>query len=216
MSIKKRTQRKKILSKMILTLFIFFIIFSSFHVNARPSKLQVKTEIWNKKEMRKLAWSHSYKFIDVIGKTLNKNKIPLPSQLYASLNIVSLGLKREHQKSIETWNHYLRQLQKKYTDLEYVKIIVLNNFIRIFLSGIIEGKMRKRVKDYQARKHQILLYKKGKKLLASLKIKNKKTIALFLVDKKGIIYWGCRGNFSIQKGKKLLNILQKLSFQRKK
>ncbi len=148
-------------------------------------------------------------FPKLIGKNLNDRKIVLPHQLNSPFHILLIAFKRHHQKDLKSWQPFLKQ-RLTFPLFNFSKILILNNFIRIFLSRIVERSMKKRLKTYQERRRQILLYRGGDTLREKLKISQKKDVVLVIVDRQGHIFGKMRGRYSIKKGILLLKQLKKL------
>jgi hypothetical protein len=146
-------------------------------------------------------------FPEITGSNLENRSFIIPFDLEKELNLVIIAFIRNQQYTINQWVPFLKELQKKYSNIEFYELPVLaqrNRAIRFW----IDGGMRAGIPDKRTRERTITIYTNKEKLKELLSIKTENTIYLFLINKKGEIKWQEEGQVNSEKVHDLEKVLK--------
>ena len=147
-------------------------------------------------------------FPEVSGKNLKRKKLTFPAEFPARYTIVLMAFYRQQQADIDTWMPFANQVENEYQDLAYVELPVVYQmgFLGQFMLN--EG-MRAGIPDPKARERTITLYLDKADFLRQMGISSQEQIQVLLVERDGRILFKESGRFSPEKGKSLVNALEK-------
>jgi len=143
------------------------------------------------------------------GKDLTQVKYVFPGGLHGKINIVVLAFTRKQQKSLKGWITHFKKLRKTYKGLDYGLLPMMASVPGFVMYFIVRG-MRKMYKNLNDRQRMILVYTKKTVFIKSLNIFDTNRINVFLIDKKGRIFWRTRGKISPSSKKSLQLVLDKI------
>ena len=142
-------------------------------------------------------------FPEVSGENLLKQKIVIPSQLRGKLNIVIVAFQQWHQNIVDTWVPFLQSMIEWFPEIEFYELPTIRKMNVLYRSFINSG-MRAGIPSKETRGRTITLYIDKTKFKEDLQIPNERDIHIYLIDRRGQIYWKSQGSFDDEKGESLL------------
>tara|TARA_B100001750_G_C15461071_1_gene574335 strand:- start:118 stop:603 length:486 start_codon:yes stop_codon:yes gene_type:complete len=147
-------------------------------------------------------------FPSVRGRNLNRKKIKLPEELKGKMNLLLLAFFQNQQKTIDSWLNFASELEEKFNGLQYYEIPVIYN-MNILNQLLLNESMRASIKEKKIREKTITLYLEKSKFLDALKFDDENDTYTILIDKNGKILWKERGMYDSNKGKELIEYIEK-------
>ena len=147
-------------------------------------------------------------FPSVRGRNLNRKKIKLPEELKGKMNLLLLAFFQNQQKTIDSWLNFASELEEKFNGLQYYEIPVIYK-MNILNQLLLNESMRTSIKEKKIREKTITLYLEKSKFLDALKFDDENDTYTILIDKNGKILWKERGIYDSNKGKELIEYIEK-------
>ena len=147
-------------------------------------------------------------FPSVRGRNLNRKKIKLPEELKGKMNLLLLAFFQNQQKTIDSWLNFAVELEEKFNGLQYYEIPVIYK-MNILNQLLLNESMRASIKEKKIREKTITLYLEKSKFLDALKFDDENDTYTILIDKNGKILWKERGIYDSNKGKELIEYIEK-------
>ena len=147
-------------------------------------------------------------FPSVKGRNLNRKKIKLPEELKGKMNLLLLAFFQNQQKTIDSWLNFAVELEEKFNGLQYYEIPVIYK-MNILNQLLLNESMRASIKEKKIREKTITLYLEKSKFLDALKFDDENDTYTILIDKNGKILWKERGIYDSNKGKELIEYIEK-------
>ena len=120
-------------------------------------------------------------------------EVRLPADLGSPHTLVLMGLRRAHQKQVDTWLAEVERLTGDHPGLDVVQTPLMGPQNRL-VRGIVESAMRAQFKDRAQRERLIPLYVEPEPFLAQLGISDRDAAVVLLVDGGGAVLWMGRGS----------------------
>ena len=149
-------------------------------------------------------------FPSVQGKNLEGKEYSLPQDLEGKMNIVIVAFQRNQQMLVDTWLSTVRQIKDQTPGLFYYEMPTMSRGYTI-MRGIIDGGMRRGIKDLSARESTITVYTNTGKFRKALNIPSDETIHVFLLDSTGAVRWRSEGAMSPMQAELLKGAVKELS-----
>ena len=150
-------------------------------------------------------------FPTVTGSNLLRQKMNLPVDFSGELNIVMIPFQQWHQRLVDTWIPFARQVEQTNPQVRYYElptIYKMNWLSQVFLN---EG-MRAGIPDPLSRERTITLYLDKGPFKQALELPHEDDIYILLVDRQGKVLWREQGEFSHEKGADLTHVIEQLSY----
>ena len=147
-------------------------------------------------------------FPSVRGRNLNRKKIKLPEELKGKMNLLLLAFFQNQQKTIDSWLNFASELEEKFNGLQYYEIPIIYK-MNILNQLLLNESMRASIKEKKIREKTITLYLEKSKFLDALKFDDENDTYTILIDKNGKILWKERGIYDSNKGKELIEYIEK-------
>jgi hypothetical protein len=139
------------------------------------------------------------------GKTFH-----LPEDFEGELNVVLVAFERWHQDLVDSWVPFLEYLQSQYPQLRFYELPTLSSLYRI-VQPAIDGGMAAGIPSKAARERTLTIYTNRDKVTKALALPDRSTIGVFLVDRRGQIFWHYRGAFDDKAGDNLKRMINQLA-----
>jgi hypothetical protein len=149
------------------------------------------------------------KFPQLVAENLNRDRIEIPTQLRGKLNVLIVAFKRWHQTLVDTWIPMLAELANQNPELDYYELPTIRKMNFVY-RGFIDGGMRAGIGSRDTRERTITLYIDKKPFKDALDIETEDTIHVFIIDRKGEIFWRNEGAIDEQKFQSLHSMVETL------
>ncbi|UCH04435.1 MAG: hypothetical protein JSW05_12855 [Candidatus Thorarchaeota archaeon] len=146
-------------------------------------------------------------FPRVSGSNLLGNKVQLPEQLDADLNVLIVAFQRWHQSLVDSWVPFLENLLEKNPDLDYYELPTIRRMNWLYRTMLDNG-MRAGIPSRETRRRTITLYIDKEPFKDQLAIPDERDVHLFLVTPEGEVLWNASGEFNEEKGKSLSEVIR--------
>ena len=147
------------------------------------------------------------KFPQVAGEDLLGNEILVPTQLREEFNVLIVAFQRWHQRLVNTWVPFLKEVVEKYPNTEFYELPTIREMNRLYRFFINSG-MRSGIPSEETRGRTITLYIDKESFDNALGIRDEEDIYVYLVKRSGQILWQGKGQYTEEKGKLLDAALQ--------
>lgn len=153
-------------------------------------------------------------FPEAKGTNLRKRRVRLPYELSGHINLLIIAFKHTQYVLIDQWSFFLKILEKDFPELKFYKIPTFGNIYK-FIKNKLEKSMLSKVTEMDSQERIITLFLNKKKFRKTLNIPHENTIFLFLIDKKGNVFWSTNNGITNDKmdqlTSKVKELLEKLS-----
>jgi hypothetical protein len=131
-------------------------------------------------------------FPSISSYSLDKNKINLPGDMAAQLNLLLISFQPEQQKQVDTWMPLAQALQHTNFNFRWYRLPVSEheNFIFRWWES---SSMRSEETDPETWPWIVPLYVSKQQFRSALQIPNEHNIVALLVDKQGHVLWRASG-----------------------
>lgn len=143
----------------------------------------------------------------VSGSNLERKKLNLPEDLEGEWNLVLIAFQQWHQRQVDTWIPFARQMEETYPAVRYYELPTIQRLNALARTFINEG-MRAGIPDPVARERTITLYVDKGDFRAALDLPDEDNIYLLLLDRQGRVLWRAEGAFTPDKGESLAEALR--------
>lgn len=147
-------------------------------------------------------------FPKVTGTNLLRQKVTLPDDLPAGLNLLAIAFQQWQQAWIDSWLPFVKELEQSQPSVQFYEIPVIQKLNLISQTFINEG-MRAGIPNRTTRQKTITLYLDKETFRNQLGIPNEESIWLLLVDQQGNVRWRGEGAFTPEKERELMQYLQR-------
>lgn len=135
------------------------------------------------------------RFPSVSGKNLNRRRISAPDGLAGELNIVLIAFQQWHQRHVDTWIPFVRELEDRYPGVAHYEFPVIRSMNVLARTFINEG-MRAGIPDPIARERTITLYLDKPAFRESMGVTDEDDITVALIDRDGALLWRSYGKMT--------------------
>ncbi len=132
------------------------------------------------------------------SENLNRENVEIPTQLRGEVNLVLVAFQQWQQGLIDGWIPFLESLVKEHDRFDYYELPTIRKMNFIY-KRFIDGGMRAGIPSKTTRGRTITLYIDKDPFKDALDITTEETIYLYLMDKKGTIFWEAEGSLSEDK-----------------
>jgi hypothetical protein len=143
----------------------------------------------------------------VTSANLSRQGFTLPADFEGDVNVLLIAFQRWHQRAVDTWIPFVRQLEQAHDDVRYYELPVIQRMNVLGRTFINEG-MRAGISDPVARARTITLYVDKPAFRQALELPHEEDIYVLLVDREGNVPWRAEGAFTPEKGESLAAALQ--------
>jgi hypothetical protein len=147
------------------------------------------------------------RFPRVIGSNLLRQKVTLPADLRAELNILFVAFFQWHQAQVDSWIPLARQLEQILPGVQFYEIPVIQKMNFLSQTFINEG-MRAGIPNQTTRQKTITLYLDKRVFRRALDLPNEDNIWVLVLDGAGNLLWRTQGAYSPEQGEALLGAIQ--------
>ena len=149
-------------------------------------------------------------FPEVKGSNLEGKNYNLPGDFEGKINLVFVAFQRWHQDLVDSWMPAALKIADSTPGLCFYELPTLYNANFLYRKMINSG-MKSGIPDVSARERTITLYIDKDGFRGSLNIPDEESIHIYLVDRKGNIFWESSGEYNSEKEKNLLKAIKSLS-----
>jgi len=143
----------------------------------------------------------------VTSANLSRRGFTLPADFEGDVNVLLIAFQRWHQRVVDTWIPFVRQLEQAHDDVRYYELPVIQRMNVLGRTFINEG-MRAGIPDRVARARTITLYVDKAAFRQALGLPHEEDIYVLLVDREGNVLWRAEGAFTPEKGESLAAVLR--------
>ena len=143
----------------------------------------------------------------VTSANLSRRGFTLPADFEGDVNVLLIAFQRWHQRAVDTWIPFVRQLEQAHDDVRYYELPVIQRMNVLGRTFINEG-MRAGIPDRVARARTITLYVDKPAFRRALELPHEEDIYVLLVDREGRVLWRAEGAFTPEKGESLAAALR--------
>jgi hypothetical protein len=143
----------------------------------------------------------------VSGSNLQRERLNLPEDLEGQRNLVLIAFQQWHQRQVDTWIPFARQMEETYPAVRYYELPTIQRLNALARTFINEG-MRAGIPDPVARERTITLYVDKGAFRAALDLPDEDNIYVLLLDRQGRVLWRAEGAFTPDKGESLAEALR--------
>jgi hypothetical protein len=143
----------------------------------------------------------------VSGSNLQRERLNLPEDLEGEWNLVLIAFQQWHQRQVDTWLPFARQMEETYPSVRYYELPTIQRLNALARTFINEG-MRAGIPDPVARERTITLYVDKGDFRAALDLPDEDNIYVLLLDRQGRVLWRAEGAFTPVKGESLAEALR--------
>ena len=143
----------------------------------------------------------------VTSANLSRRGFTLPADFEGDVNVLLIAFQRWHQRVVDTWIPFVRQLEQAHDDVLYYELPVIQRMNVLGRTFINEG-MRAGIPDPVARARTITLYVDKPAFRRALELPHEEDIYVLLVDREGRVLWRAEGAFAPEKGESLAAALR--------
>jgi hypothetical protein len=143
----------------------------------------------------------------VTSANLSRRGFTLPADFEGDVNVLLIAFQRWHQRAVDTWIPFVRQLEQAHDDVRYYELPVIQRMNVLGRTFINEG-MRAGIPDPVARARTITLYVDKPAFRQALELPHEKDIYVLLVDREGKVLGRAEGAFTPEKGESLAAALR--------
>jgi len=144
----------------------------------------------------------------VTSANLSRRGFTLPADFEGDVNVLLIAFQRWHQRVVDTWIPFVRQLEQAHDDVRYYELPVIQRMNVLGRTFINEG-MRAGIPDRVARARTITLYVDKAAFRQALGLPHEEDIYVLLVDREGNVLWRAEGIFTPEKGESLAAALRR-------
>jgi hypothetical protein len=131
-------------------------------------------------------------FPQITSENLELETLNLPSDFEGDYNLCLIAFQQWHQRLIDTWIPWARQLEQTHLRFRYYEFPVIRRLNPLY-RGFIDRGMRAGIPDPVARHKTITLYTDKDAFKQALEINTETDIHLRLVDREGVVHWSAAG-----------------------
>lgn len=142
------------------------------------------------------------RFPTVRGSNLQREKLTLPQDLQGEQNLVLIAFQQWHQRQVDTWIPFARELEARHPGLRYYELPTIASRNVLAQTFINEG-MRAGIRDAVARERTITLYLDKRAFRQALQLPGEEDISVLLLDRQGQVLWRAEGAFTPEAGASL-------------
>jgi hypothetical protein len=146
-------------------------------------------------------------FPTVTGSNLLREKRSLPGDFEGELNLVFVAFQQWHQREVDTWIPFARQLERTHPQVRYYELPTIRRLNVLSRTFINEG-MRAGIPDPVARERTITLYVDKDRFRQALQLPTEDHISVLLLDRQGTVLWRAEGLFASEKAESLESAVQ--------
>ena len=143
----------------------------------------------------------------VTSANLSRRGFTLPADFEGDVNVLLIAFQRWHQRVVDTWIPFVRQLEQAHDDVRYYELPVIQRMNVLGRTFINEG-MRAGIPDPVARARTITLYVDKPAFRQALELPHEEDIYVLLVDREGKVLWRAEGAFTPEMGESLAAALR--------
>jgi hypothetical protein len=147
------------------------------------------------------------RFPVVTSANLSRQGFTLPADFEGDVNVLLIAFQRWHQRAVDTWIPFVRQLEQAHDDVRYYELPVIQRMNVLGRTFINEG-MRAGIPDPVARARTITLYVDKPAFRHTLELPHEEDIYVLLVDREGQVLWRAEGAFTPEMGESLAAALR--------
>jgi hypothetical protein len=147
------------------------------------------------------------RFPVVTSANLSRRGFTLPADFEGDVNVLLIAFQRWHQRAVDTWIPFVRQLEQAHDDVRYYELPVIQRMNVLGRTFINEG-MRAGIPDPVARARTITLYVDKPAFRQALELPHEEDIYVLLVDREGKVLWRAEGAFTPENGESLAAALR--------
>ena len=151
--------------------------------------------------------SQPVEFPHVQARDLEGLDVALPEAFAGGHNVVLVAFHRRHQTLVDSWVSWLEDVASRDPELRFYEVPVLGGMwspVRPF----IDGGMAAAIRDPIVLRRTLTIYGSVSNVMKPLGIVNRSTIALFVLDRSGLVSWSGRGGFNESTARELAKALQ--------
>lgn len=134
-------------------------------------------------------------FPSVSGHDLNGRSLQLPKDFAGEVDLLFVAFEQRQQDDVNTWKPFADAAAKKHADLRVYELPVLSRGISL-MRGMIDGGMRRAIKDDAARAATVTLYIDKAAFRKALGIESEDHITVLLIRRDGTVLWSGRGPYA--------------------
>ena len=154
-----------------------------------------------------LVISDETRFPVVSGYNLNRQELEFPKDFNKDLNLIIIAFQQYQQSIVNTWLPFAQELETNFPEFIYYELPTINEMPSFSRTFINEG-MRAGIPDQTARERTITLYINKEAFKSTLNIPDENNIYIYLVERDGNILWRAIGEYSEEKGGKLIQVIK--------
>jgi hypothetical protein len=133
-------------------------------------------------------------FPHLAARNLCGEDVTLPEAFDGERNIVIVAFRREHQALVDSWVPWLEERAQRDPGLRFFEIPTIGR-LWAPVRNFIDGGMAAAIKDPVVLRRTLTVYGDVDRLARPLRIEDRSTISLFLVDRAGAVQWRGLGAF---------------------
>lgn len=145
-------------------------------------------------------------FPTIEARNLEGRNFTLPGDFEGDLNVAIVAFKRWHQSSVDSWMPWLNQKKADFPRLRVYELPTISG-IYLLARPFIDGGMAVAIPNKEVRATTLTVYTDVQRVMRALDLPNMQTIALFLVDPSGRIFWRGKGGYDDQQAAALAGVL---------
>lgn len=134
-------------------------------------------------------------FPTLSARNLEGLDVTVPDTFEGERNIVLVAFDRQHQELVDSWISWLEEHAAGDPGLRFYELPTIGR-IWAPIRNFIDGGMAAAIREPVVLRRTLTIYGDVTKLTAPLGIKDRSTIALFLVDRAHTVRWAGRGQFN--------------------
>lgn len=159
------------------------------------------------RQSRLIINSDEVHFPTVSGFNLDRQEFEFPRDFAGELNLLFIPFLQHQQSTVNTWIPFAQELEASFPGVVYYELPTIDELPMMARTFVNEG-MRAGIPDRTARERTITLYIDTSRFMQSTDIPNKNEVHILLVNRSGEILWRTTGDYDLQKGQYLLEVIQ--------
>ncbi len=146
-------------------------------------------------------------FPQIEARNLEGHNLHVPGDLAGERNVIIMAFRRWHQRLVDAWMPYLRELQADVPGLQIYEMPMLSAMY-LLVRPFIDGGMAMAIPDRHVRATTLTVYTNVQQVVTTLELPTQETIYLFLVDRSGQIFWRGQGEYAEESALELKQALR--------
>ena len=139
--------------------------------------------------------SDALSFPQVLARNLEGLDVALPDGFVGERNLVAIAFKRDHQRLVDSWLPWFDEHAVADPGLRFYEVPTIGR-IWAPVRNFIDGGMASAIREPRILQRTLTIYGDVNRLTQPLRIEDRSTIALLVVDGSGLVLWSGSGGFA--------------------